>query len=114
MKYASVGVVNTLIHWLSFYAALASGLTQSVSNLIAFCIAVTFSFFVNARWTFSSEYSLYRYIMYVIFLGSLAWITGAVADNIQANPVVTLITFSAISLVAGFLYSKFIVFRDAK
>ncbi|EOX3191987.1 GtrA family protein, partial [Shigella flexneri] len=27
---------------------------------------------------------------------------------------VTLITFSAISLVCGFVYSKFIVFRDAK
>ncbi|MFY3739096.1 GtrA family protein, partial [Escherichia coli] len=27
---------------------------------------------------------------------------------------VTLILFSAISLVCGFIYSKFIVFRDAK
>ncbi|EAT2314357.1 GtrA family protein, partial [Salmonella enterica] len=26
----------------------------------------------------------------------------------------TLITFSAISLICGFIYSKFIVFRDAK
>ncbi|EAM5284789.1 GtrA family protein, partial [Salmonella enterica subsp. enterica serovar Denver] len=26
----------------------------------------------------------------------------------------TLVTFSAISLICGFIYSKFIVFRDAK
>ncbi|EKJ5523330.1 GtrA family protein, partial [Escherichia coli] len=28
--------------------------------------------------------------------------------------IITLITFSAISLMCGFVYSKFIVFRDAK
>ncbi|EAR2615004.1 GtrA family protein, partial [Salmonella enterica] len=28
--------------------------------------------------------------------------------------LLTLITFSAISLICGFIYSKFIVFRDAK
>ncbi|MGM8524557.1 GtrA family protein, partial [Enterobacter asburiae] len=29
-------------------------------------------------------------------------------------PLITLTVFSAISLVCGFIYSKFIVFRDAK
>ncbi|EAP0990384.1 TPA: GtrA family protein, partial [Salmonella enterica subsp. enterica serovar Typhimurium] len=28
--------------------------------------------------------------------------------------LLTLVTFSAISLICGFIYSKFIVFRDAK
>ncbi|EBM4862568.1 GtrA family protein, partial [Salmonella enterica] len=29
-------------------------------------------------------------------------------------PLLTLVTFSAISLICGFIYSNFIVFRDAK
>lgn len=39
---------------------------------------------------------------------------GWAADKSGMAPIVTLILFSAISLVCGFIYSKFIVFRDAK
>ncbi|HCR6655069.1 TPA: GtrA family protein, partial [Shigella flexneri] len=44
----------------------------------------------------------------------LSAIVGWAADKCSLPPIVTLITFSAISLVCGFVYSKFIVFRDAK
>lgn len=44
----------------------------------------------------------------------LSAVVGWVADKSGMAPVVTLIVFSAISLVCGFIYSKFIVFRDAK
>jgi hypothetical protein len=44
----------------------------------------------------------------------MAGMTGYIADAIGAPPIVTLIAFSGFSLVAGFIYSKFIVFRDAK
>ncbi|MDI5399919.1 primosomal replication protein, partial [Salmonella enterica subsp. enterica serovar Kentucky] len=36
------------------------------------------------------------------------------ADKCSLPPLLTLVTFSAISLICGFIYSKFIVFRDAK
>jgi MFS family permease len=39
---------------------------------------------------------------------------GWAADKSGLPPIITLITFSAISLVCGFIYSKFIVFKDAK
>ncbi|MCV5555279.1 GtrA family protein, partial [Escherichia coli] len=51
---------------------------------------------------------------YVGFMGILSVIVGWAADKCSLPPIVTLITFSAISLVCGFVYSKFIVFRDAK
>lgn len=51
---------------------------------------------------------------FVLFMGVMAAITGYIADVIGAPPVVTLIAFSGFSLVAGFIYSKVIVFRDAK
>ncbi len=113
-KYVSVGVLNTAIHWIVFGACWVAGATQSIANLIAFIIAVTFSFCVNARYTFGSRVTPGRYILYVAFMGAMAASVGAMSDRLELNPIVTLVLFSAISLVMGFFYSRFIVFRDAK
>lgn len=114
-RYVSVGVLNTAIHWLCFGAMFSlAGLSQAISNLIAFCVAVTFSFFINAKWTFKSKATTGRYVAFVVFMGAMAALTGYIADRLHAPALITLIAFSAFSLVAGFIYSKFIVFRDAK
>lgn len=114
-RYVSVGVINTALHWVCFGLLFHFfGTSQAVSNVIAFCFAVTFSFFANAKWTFKSKATSARYMSFVTFMGVMAGLTGYVADEIGAPPVVTLIAFSGFSLVAGFIYSKFIVFRGAK
>lgn len=114
-RYFTVGIMNTAIHWVVFSAILFNtGAGQSLANFGAFCVAVTFSFFVNARWTFSSEATTLRYLIYVVFMGAVASTVGWAADISDLPPLVTLVTFSAISLICGFLYSKFIVFREAK
>ena len=114
-RYVSVGVVNTAIHWTVFYLILCiSGATQSLANFGAFCVAVTFSFFANARWTFSAETTTLRYMIYVAFMGALASAVGWAADKSGFPPLVTLVAFSAISLFCGFIYSRYIVFREAK
>ena len=114
-RYVSVGVLNTALHWLCFGALLHFfGVSQAIANVLAFCIAVTFSFFANAKWTFKSRATSGRYLAFVIFMGIMAGLTGYLADSVGAPPIVTLLAFSGFSLVAGFIYSKFIVFRDAK
>ncbi|MGS4680538.1 GtrA family protein [Enterobacter soli] len=114
-RYVSVGVINTALHWICFGVLFHFfGASQALSNVIAFCIAVTFSFFANAKWTFKSKATSGRYMAFVVFMGVMAALTGFIADIIGSPPVVTLIAFSGFSLVAGFIYSKFIVFRDAK
>jgi len=110
-KYLTVGLVNTLIHWVTFFICLSLGLFQSTANLIAFCLAVTFSFFVNARWTFKQQATAWRYILYVVFMGAMAFSIGYLADRFALYPIITLITSSAISLACGFLFSRFIVFK---
>lgn len=111
-KYTSVGVINTLIHWAVFTVLYSGGSTQSLSNFTAFCIAVTFSFFVNAKWTFKAEATAIRYMMYVLFMGSMAAIVGWLADKMHISAIITLIVFSAISLLCGFVYSKLFIFRE--
>ncbi|ORL62918.1 translocase [Pseudomonas putida] len=110
-KYASIGVLNTGIHWGIFGAIVASGLSQSISNVIAFLCAVTFSFFANAKVTFQARASATRYVLYVSFMGLMAFAFGSASDHMSINPLVTLVAFSGFSLVAGYLYSNIIFSR---
>ncbi|MFJ2986623.1 GtrA family protein [Collimonas sp. NPDC087041] len=113
IRYLSIGAINTIIHWCVFYLLhYIVGVNQAFSNLGAFCVAITFSFFANAQYTFRAETTTTRYLLYVIFMGTLSAAVGAIADNLRLTPIVTLIVFSAISLLCGFFYSKFIVFRS--
>ncbi|MCS6411451.1 GtrA family protein [Klebsiella pneumoniae] len=114
-RYFSVGIVNTAIHWLVFITAYYMfDTSQALANFGAFCIAVTFSFFANAKWTFDSEATTIRYMMYVFFMGAMASSIGWMGDTMNFKPIATIILFSGISLVCGFLFSKFIIFKDAK
>lgn len=114
-RYFSVGIVNTLIHWIVFGTLVYLVSTaQATANLIAFIIAVTFSFFANAKFTFKKKATGGRYIAFTVFMGVLSYLTGFIADKINAMPIITLIVFSAISLVLGFFYSKLFVFKGIK
>ncbi|ECZ7896282.1 GtrA family protein [Salmonella enterica subsp. enterica serovar Derby] len=114
-KYTSIGILNTLIHWVVFAACLYGLHTnQALANFSGFVIAVSFSFFANARFTFNASTTTMRYMLYIGFMGTLSAAVGWFADKCAFPPITTLITFSLISLICGFIYSKFIVFRDAK
>lgn len=112
-KYFSVGILNTLIHW-SIFGLLTVFLStsQAIANLIGFIAAVSFSFFANAKFTFKAKATATRYISFTLFMGLLSYLTGYAADQLRLSPIATLIIFSSISLVLGFLYSKIFVFRD--
>ncbi|MCM2472782.1 GtrA family protein [Rhizobium sp. CG5] len=111
-RYVIVGVANTAIHWAIFFIFFQLlEQDQSVSNLIAFIAAVTFSFFVNARFTFRSTISSMRYLLYVGFLGLMSFLFGRLADVFDLPAILTLVSFSAFSLLFGFLFSKYVVFR---
>ena len=114
-RYTSIGVINTLIHWAVFAVCIyAFHTSQALANFAGFVVAVSFSFFANARFTFKVRTTTMRYMLYVGFMGTLSAVVGWEADRVDLAPIATLIVFSAISLICGFIYSKYIVFRDAK
>lgn len=90
------------------------GVTQALANLCAFIVAVTFSFFANAKFTFEQKASRNRYMAFVGFMGALSYGNGYVSDLFNFYPIVTLVSFSALSLVLGFLYSHYFVFKEDK
>lgn len=114
-RYTSVGVINTIIHWIIFYVLFCILETnQSIANFSGFVISVTFSFLVNARFTFKSTASALKYMLYFSFMGLLSLTVGGLSDWLHMPSMVTLVTFSLISLVCGFIYSKYIVFKNIK
>ncbi len=113
LLYALVGVLNTAVHWCIFLSLFyLAGMPQGPANFIGFACAVTVSFFVNARVTFKSSATLSRYVGYTVFLGALAYLTGALAQSMSMPPLVTAAGFSAISLTLGYLYSRFFIFAE--
>lgn len=112
-KYFTVGIINTAIHWFIFSILVFIFQTsQTVANFIAFCVAVTFSFLVNAKWTFKVQASLSRYLIFTVFMALIAFLIGYIADQVELLPILTLLLFSSLSLFIGFLYSNYIVFRN--
>ncbi len=111
-KYFSIGILNTALHWVIFgLCFMLFNLSQANSNLMAFLIAVTFSFFMNAKFTFNKKPTGTRYILFTAFMAFLSYLTGLSADYLNLFPLITLVAFSAISLILGFVYSKYIVFK---
>ncbi|MEL4015007.1 GtrA family protein [Dryocola clanedunensis] len=114
-KYISIGVINTAIHWAVFGVGVYFfSVNQASANLIAFLFAVSFSFFANAKFTFKSKPSTKGYFYFVAFMGIMSIATGKVSDYYRINPIITLIEFSAISLICGFFFSRYVVFRESK
>lgn len=112
LRYASVGVLNTLVHWSIFFLLYQfGGASQAVSNAGAFLVAVTLSFVLNAAFTFQARATGVRYLCFVAFMGVLSLAMGWAADRLVLHPLVTLVVFSGLSLVLGFVYSRWFVFR---
>lgn len=111
IRYVGVGVFNTAIHWVIFSLLYYFGQTQALSNIVAFIISVTFSFFANSKFTFEQKATSKGYIIFVAFMGILSALCGWISDKLHINPIITLVEFSLVSLIFGFLFSKLVVFR---
>lgn len=110
-RYGLVGIANTLVHWLAFLVLhFALALSQALSNLAAFAVAASLSYFANARFTFGAQPSGRRYLLFLLGMGSLSLAVGAVSDWARLSPWLTLVTFSAVSLIVGYGYSRCVIF----
>lgn len=110
--YALVGLANTLLHWQMFFVLrVAVGLDQSTSNLAAFFVAASFSYYLNAIYTFDAKLSAMGYLVFLCLMGALSYVVGYLGDRWQIHGLLTVAAFSLLSLVLGFLLSLYVVFR---
>jgi putative flippase GtrA len=112
-SYTVIGVANTLIHWQIFFLlSVAAGFSQAVSNLLAFCVAASFSFYMNGLYTFDSKLSVGGYLLFMAAMGGLSYGVGHAGDSWRLHGLLTVALFSALSLLLGFLFAKYVVFRE--
>ncbi|UZE22700.1 GtrA family protein [Pseudomonas sp. B21-056] len=112
LTYALVGLANTLIHWQVFFVLrVAFGFNQAMSNFVAFYVAASFSFYVNALYTFEAKTSVFGYVLFLCVMGALSFLVGYLGDRWHIHGLLTVAVFSLLSLVIGFLLSRFVVFR---
>jgi len=57
-RFVAVGVANTVIDLLVFAALLVLGLRPLIANVLAWSVAVAFSYLANSRWSFERDVSL--------------------------------------------------------
>lgn len=113
IKYAFIGTINTLLHINVFFILYSLfSINQATSNLIAFLIAVTFSYFINSKYNFKSQYNIKKYVCFVVIMGVISFGIGFISDQNQINPFMTIISFTLISFILGFLVSKYLIFKE--
>lgn len=113
LRYACIGIANTLLHACAFFALVyLAQASQALGNTLAFLFAATFSYLANGRFTFESPRSAGGYLMFLGFMGLLAWSTGHLAQRLQWPPLATFCTFSLLSLFLGYAFSRYVVFRS--
>ncbi len=113
VRYCSVGVINTIVHFVIFTVNIkVLGIKQFLSNLIAFLVAITFSYYANSIFTFQAEKNVRKYLLYISVMAVLSLTIGYLGDMYLLHPLLTFLVFSFSSLVIGFLLSKYLLYRD--
>ena len=129
-NYLIFGVATTLVNWIA-YSILIKGLSmnETVGNAIAVVVAVLFAFITNKIWVFESKQNDFASLVKEAFsfFGSRA-ITGVVEiigvpllQSLGLNQSLfgvkgmwAKISISVIVIILNYVFSKFVVFRQAK
>lgn len=117
-SFAFVGVLNTLIDFSVFWAGVTLGHLPLVpANVLSWTVAVTFSYAVNSLTTFGPESGrVLRWRDYLTFAASgVAGMVASTATLVALSYVMPLVAAKvvsiAVSFVANFSLSHFVVFR---
>ncbi|APV38866.1 MULTISPECIES: GtrA family protein [Pseudomonas] len=114
-SYMVIGVINALIHWQIFFVlTVAVELSQAISNLVAFCVAVSFSFHVHALYTFDRKAMVLGYLLFSAVMGVVSYGVGHIADLWQVHGLVTVTSSWLLYLIGEFFFSRFVVFRGCE
>lgn len=121
ISFAFVGVLNTVIDFSIFWtAAKIMGWPLVPSNVLAWIVAVTFSYVVNSFTTFGPESGrVLRWRDYLTFVASgVAGMVASTATLFLLSYVLQLLAAKvvsiAVSFVVNFSLSHFVVFRAGR
>lgn len=117
IKFALVGVLNTLMNWIIFFILNASGFYYLVANIISYSISTLNSYLWNSRWVFKyqgdnkKETTLKFIVLNIFGLVLNIIILFVLVDKLKLNKMVGLIVTTAIVMIINYMINKFWVFR---
>lgn len=124
IKFGLTGVLNTLIDFgvylLLTRAVALFALHIFIAKAISFICAATFSYFANRRWTFKKRgpHQAKEVILFYSTVGSAIFINVGihylVVEMLHLSDIIGIILAAGFTAVWGFLFSKFIVFKETK
>ncbi|MDY3928632.1 MAG: GtrA family protein [Clostridia bacterium] len=118
IKFAFVGVINTLIDAGVFYILCdISGINEIVSNTAAYLVSATNSYLMNSKGVYHEEkYSFSKYVKFLIGNTSVLIISTlsliALSGVIKTNIIKKLVTVP-ITAVLNFIFQRFILFKNS-
>jgi len=99
VRFAAVGVSNTVLSAVVYTLLVAAHVTPPVAGAVAFAAGAVNGFLLNRRWTFRRPGSAWRYTAVqaagAAATSALLWVIGGVAAYAAVLPAVTLATFAA-------------------
>lgn len=120
IKFAVVGVINTLLHLAILYVLVEYfSIYYVLASFIAFLIAVTNSFILNTIWTFNTNIRIDTKSKYIKFfvISSLALIINLsllylITEYLHIWYIASQISATFFSLLVNFLGNKFWTYRE--
>ena len=113
-SYAVIGFISTLIHAVvAMFAIYQFGISSMIANVIAFLIALTFSYIGNASIVFKASLSNRNFIRFVSINGlsiTLVAYTSHLIDGTQIPPYFSVLLAIIIVPGIGFFAHKYWTF----
>lgn len=121
-SYLFFGVCTTLINWVSYYILYnICFVSNVVSTIIAWILAVAFAFFTNKRWVFDSKSygaktmakESVSFLLSRVFTGALdVAIMWVAVDLCHFNAILWKLLANIIVVILNYILSKLFVFKQ--
>lgn len=109
LVYGIIGVVNTGIHFFVF-SLCTTVYSQTLSNSLAFTVAVIFSFICNSIFTFKEKPTGIKFAKMYFSMLIVSAGFGFVGDYFSLHPWITIFLYFIVNPIIGFLITKYFVF----
>jgi len=109
VRFAAVGIANSGIDFAVFTVLVWAGIPALIANVLAWAVAVTFSYAVNSRWTFEADEALGKQKSFIRFALSGAAISlgSSSLALVALTPLVGLLPAKLIGIVVGAVLNFF-------
>lgn len=129
LRFAIIGVANTGLDFVILNTLVLFGLPEIVANTASTGIAMTFSFFMNKKWTFNSESKNYgrEVVLFILFTlfglwviqNGIIWLIVHYLPHFGLSDILVLniakLVASAFSLVWNYLtYDRFVFKKETR